>query len=742
MSFCFGLCGSDDDELERQPLLPQYNEDTSRQTRLHEKLHTYQMLRAMSKGYMPSNKQVVIHLRALLCAAILNPSEQSSLSNSGRALIRTTRIWLHQFMDLLERKNSEDQIQDFIWYLSKTTLDVDLQDVKKNITKGKARADISATIESLHTVVSLAMLNSDFRVFVADVATIAKQVLRDTAFTLGDVSKDVGEKLDSSGKDIEALKTTDAKEQPQASADDVKKQVREATETALDEVTQVGEEAYTSFSDHMNEEARDILFKRLKSAVTNLRQRSDYSESVSTLSRLLQRYLMIYLSIGSEAVDTIEGNIQQNSQVEHAAHNFWLFLSSFGDRESWDKVKTSFIAFADHNKTDENLDDFVNQFAKLIQEMLSRPEFFDNAEERLDELGEKIKSLTSDSSMGEDASNLLQNLQQALRSTVEDKDIHNMTATTLRLIQVLFPAGEFGNKDLVSDGISVFLPMLVQAVQFIPIPRLEVSTPGIDLLLENLILEPGVTVNHSSFLPYNVQFSNRNDIDITKAQFGTSSSVASLLTIKLAGMSVAADDLGYWLRMHSGILRFVDQGLTSFHLDERGIDITLDIEIGRERLEELVSLRGVHVKVHHLDYTLSKSKFSCLAWVLKPFIRPIIRKALEIQISSAIEDGLRTLNRELVFARERLRATRVCNPNDLWTFIRAVAARLIPAPDPDLQTRVGVQPGKGVFKGRYAPGSLVKVWEDEGRDAEQNIFEYRRDGWRNGIFDVQTVPVM
>ena len=183
-----------------------------------------------------------------------------------------------------------------------------------------------------------------------------------------------------------------------------------------------------------------------------------------------------------------------------------------------------------------------------------------------------------------------------------------------------------------------------------------------------------------------------------------------------------------------------DEGLGSFHLDDRGIDITLDVELGRDQLEQLVSLRNIDVKIHRLNYTLGKSKFACLAWLFKPLIRPIVRKSLESKISSSISDGLVFLNRELVFARERLRATRVCGPTDLWTFVRAVAARLAPEDNPDLQARVGVQPGEGVFKGRYAPGSLVKLWEEEARDADQNIFEYRRDGWKNKIFDVKTAP--
>ncbi|KAG5985204.1 hypothetical protein E4U55_000449 [Claviceps digitariae] len=742
MLTCFGLCNSDYDEAERQPLLPQYNDATSRQARLHEKLHTYQMLRAISQGFMPSNAQTIIHLRTLLGAAVLNPSECSDLSNSGRALIRTTRLWLTQLMDLLESKNSNDQIQDFLWYLQKSSLGVDAGTVINGVTKSKTKANVNATLESFRTVLSLALLNKDFRVFLADLGTIVRQVLRDTAVALGDASKAAGDKLDTSSKDIEALKETDAQKQPSTSVDDVKNKTVQVASTAFDEVSQVAEESYASLKDHMNDESRKILINRLKKAVGSLRQRPDYADSVSTLTSLLQRYLRIYLAIGSEAAHAVEDTVQPNREAHRAAHNFWLFISSFGDENQWKAVADAFKKLMDKHKLDEDLDHFVGEFATLVQKMLSDPKFFDHIEARLDELREKLNNLKSGSSIGDDVTDVLTALQGAFKSVADDKNINQLAATSLRLIHILSPAGQMENHELVNDCINVFVPLIVHSIQYVPIPRLEVSTPAIDLLLENVILQPGQTVNHSSFLPYNLQFSTRNDIDITKAQFGTRSTMTSVATIKIAGMSIAAEDLGYWMRLHSGLLWMVDEGLGSFHLDERGIDITFDVEFGKDRLEELVTLHNVKVHIHHLDYTLSKSKFACLACILKPLIRPIIRKTLEYQISSAIEDGLRTLNRELVFARERLRATRICNPADLWTFVRAVAARLVPSPDPDVYTRVGLKPGHGVFKGRYAPGSLVKLWEEEGRDAEQNVFEYRQDGWRNGIFDVQTVPAM
>ena len=108
-------------------------------------------------------------------------------------------------------------------------------------------------------------------------------------------------------------------------------------------------------------------------------------------------------------------------------------------------------------------------------------------------------------------------------------------------------------------------------------------------------------------------------------------------------------------------------------------------------------------------------------------------------MAAAIADGIHAANRELLFARERLRATRISDPQDIRTFIKAVITRLTPAEDPDVYTAVGVVPSKGVFNGVYAPGSIVKLYEEEARQAAERVDDATvGGGWRNEIFDVQT----
>lgn len=170
------------------------------QRELHQKLHSYQMYRALSKGYMPSTEQVIINLRTFLSSDVLN-KDNPDLSPSGRRLIIQTRQWLQQFMDLLQHKNSEDQIQDLAWFLSKSKISVDVDDLTARAQKSKAKADTIAAYQSLQTVGSLMLTNSDFRTFLGDLNVVGREVFKDTAFAVSNAAEEVGKEIEPSEAD-------------------------------------------------------------------------------------------------------------------------------------------------------------------------------------------------------------------------------------------------------------------------------------------------------------------------------------------------------------------------------------------------------------------------------------------------------------------------------------------------------------------------------------------------------------
>jgi len=582
------------------------------------------------------------------------------------------------------------------------------------------------------------LTNSDFRVFLGDLNVIGRQVFADTAFSLSGVAKEAGKKLEPSEQDKKAVKEPGSEQGPPPTADDLGNEVMDVSKVVADGLVKTGQDTVSSLKEHVSGDEKETLLYRLKQAVLNLRKRNDYSDSVSTIGLLIKRYAKTYSRVVDQTISTAQENVETNDELDRAVKNFWSLMSSFGDSQQWELLEQKFDQVMQHAQKDPEFEHLMGDVGNSVEKLLTDPDFFESADRKIQELREKSKDVGSESSLRKDVEGLLQQVQATFRSVTEDEDVSKLISTTMKIFNILSPVNAATNGELVDDSLHVFIPLLIKMIQYIPIPRVEVSVPEIDLLLENLIIEPGRTINNTSFLPYKLRIETYNDLEIRKAKFRTKSRVTSLVTVKVDGLSVRADDVGFWMRAHSGILRLADEGIASFQLDERGIDIHMDIEIGKEKLEKILTLKAVRVHVHKLNYDLRKSKFSWLAWLVKPLLRPIVRKVLEKQLATAIADGIHAANRELLFARERLRATRITNPDDVRTFVKAVMARLTPEEDPDVYTAVGVRPSKGIFNGVYAPGSVVKLWDEQASRAGEVVGDYSVEGWRNEVFDIQT----
>ena len=571
--------------------------------------------------------------------------------------------------------------------------------------------------------------------------TVLREIFSDTARSLSSVAENTANELKPTDEESRQLQAGETSSPP--TKEEIEQSTRKVSAIVGDGLVKTGQETLSSVQEHASGPERDVLLQRLKEVVLKLRKRPDYTDSISTLGTLIHHYAIAYSQAVDKTVQAGREEISVNKEFNRALESLWTFVSSFGDREQWKKLESNLANVARHSQSDPDFEKTVTHVSRFLQDVLQDPEFFDHPEKHVREVRDRIQSSQEGSDLREDLQTALGQASIVLESVWNDSAVAEIVSTTAKVLQILSPSDELANKDLLSDLAHVFIPGLVQAIQFIPIPRLEISVPEIDLLLENLVLEPGRTVNSSSFLPYRLVVQAQNEFELRKSHTKqTSASTTNLITIAINGLSIKADELGFWLRAHKGIFGLADEGIASFELDERGIDIALDIEIGRERLEKILSLRKVRVKVHKFNYTLRKSRFAWLAWLVKPLVRPIIRTTMERQIATAIADALHFANRELLFARERLRATRISDPQDLGTFARAVITRLTPADDPDMYTYLGVKPSRGIFRGVYAPGSLVQLWEEEARFAKDKIEDSevgRPGGWRNEIFDVATL---
>jgi len=739
-------------DLETTPLLdPESKAETQLQIRVYEKLHTYLLLRALSKGYLPSTTQSCAHLRSVLYTDVLNPSN-TQLTPAGRKLVRDMRRWITILTSVLEKKNGEDQLQDFLWFTKRARMGFDggeLVEAASNIVDGAGgtAADMMTGYDALHTVADLLMTNADFRKLMADVTVIGRQVLADTAMAGGEVAQTVAETVKPADAELESINDVtpaDVKEPmgyETQNGDSVKLPAREVGEVLAEGVQETAEAAIGSAQRELQDEGRgNALLERMKMVVLRLRGRADYTQSVNIISILLKRYALIYSRSVSSAASTAADGFKTNSELDIAVKKFWRLITSFGDASEWDALQEQWCRLLQHLNNDQEFEALMDEIGGTIQDVLTDPSFSEpgNIEKKLNHIRALVRGIGADSTAAEDLDLLLTQVEATLTSVLNDTDIAALIVTSKAIFRNIWPTPYTVNPALLSDFTHVLFPLALQMIQYIPLIRLTVSTPEIDLLVENLILEPGDTVNASSFFPHKLRLETQNDFEIRKGLHRYASSATSLATIKLAGLTVRADEVGYWLKAHTGVWRFWDEGIVSVMLDQQGVDIALDLEFGKERIENLVALRAAHVVIHKLDYTIKRSRFRWLAWPFKPILKPILKRIIRKQVETQIAELCHFVNREMVFARERLRATRVARPDSLWRFIRAVCARIGTRQSEDVDVGVGVSSSKeeGMpFEGRYAPGSIVKVWEEHGETVGDIVDVAAEGGWRNAVFD-------
>ncbi|KAA8652346.1 hypothetical protein EYZ11_008677 [Aspergillus tanneri] len=727
---------------ETEPLLPRYEEETPLRRRLHQKLHSYQMLHALSEGYMPSTDQLIANLSSLLASDIFNPRTQE-IGTVGRQLIRDCRLCLQVFIDFLRDKNSDDQLQDFLWHLSRSRASLRPSHISQHASQVKARADSKAAYDSLRTVGQLLLTNADFRLFVDDLTTIGRRIFSDTTVTLSATSQEAGEQLKPSAEDVHEVNGASADEDRAPSNEELRQEITDVAESAGNEMAHTGREAVESVKEHLGGQQGETLFYRLKQSILKLRERPDYSNSVATLAQLVRRYATIYANATPDIAAAAE-DIDNNADLKEAMQKLWALLQSFGDPMEWSILEQNFRQLLRHANNDPEFERLMSEIGSSIQEMLTSPDFFDSAPEKIKELETKSKQVDVGSNLRQDVDAFLVQAKRAIWTVPEDSAVSKLIDATEKTYRNAW-VGYYDQKErLPLDLLEVLFPLFLRCIHYIPIPRLEISAPELDLLLENLILEPGHAAQFSSFLPCRIHITTRNDIDIIKRHSKrTETDLKTTFTATIMGLNISASEFGYWLRTHSGpFCLFKDEGIASFFLDRRGIDIILDVEVGRDRLEQIFTLRGVRVVIHKLDYQVHSSKWRFLLWLMKPLLKHLLRRVVEKKIAEQIVQVAFALNRELVFARERLHAVRIANPHDLVSFVHAILARL--SPTSSLSTRIGIDvPGKSVFKGVYAPESLVKVWHEEAIRAQEAIEEGDESHrlihtWRNDIFDVPT----
>jgi Family of unknown function (DUF5923)/Protein of unknown function (DUF4449) len=184
-------------------------------------------------------------------------------------------------------------------------------------------------------------------------------------------------------------------------------------------------------------------------------------------------------------------------------------------------------------------------------------------------------------------------------------------------------------KHLLQDVSNVILPAIFEHTRYIPIPRIEVSDPMIDAVVENLVIES------DNLAPNVLEFGSDNYFRWGRKKI--SNKHDNKLMISASGVQMDLKDVSYYVKKKQGFPSITDTGVMDIYLGGEGFSFKIAASNAHKKdRQHFAKIDKVTVDVKNLKIKIKQSKHKLLFSILKPILlkvmRPVIQKVLEKQI--------------------------------------------------------------------------------------------------------------
>jgi len=654
------------------------------------KLQLYGIYSAFANGKVPSNQQIDVALNSALASKPLS-SPSGKLSDEGKHLVADLKEVIKQAKHLLLSKNQGNLLQEFIW---------DCQHLEGGnaqlpgapTDKATAQQHGNEALEGLKTLGTLILSNGQFRKLLDDGLTLIRDMAGDAATNTANKVRPSEDKLaqidqpadDNTWHDVpdlskEGIKSSakdtynrnkpfdqqDAKnaaaqgvdtaqQQPtfdnqqaaqtgaSAAADQLKAQAKQnVPEETQQDIRNARSAAAQSTRNYLNKkmptERREQSIWRLKKMMVEIQGHSDYQQAITTLLNLAETYGGHANTLSNQGAGTVKGTFNDN-------------------KATLTKIKTLIERFANSTSTD----DFFDALNQIYRDADNDPElrgFFKDADKFIRKCLQEQGFVLQDQANTEwnqlyDRGQFL--LRERYRSHTDrlldevkfignqfDEDPQNRAFGDA--VQKLFL--DLGNdengkpkfkKHLIKDLTEIIIPGIFENTRYVPIPRIEVSDPMVDVVVENLVIES------NNLFPNVMEFGSDNYFRLGRRQ--VSNKHDNKVMISASGIQCDLRDVAYYIKKKQGFPSITDKGVMDIILGGEGFSFKIAARNAHKKdRTKFVVVDKVDVQVKNLQIKIKQSNHKLLFGIAKPLLlkvmRPAIQKVIEKQIRDAFEQG-------------------------------------------------------------------------------------------------------
>jgi hypothetical protein len=190
---------------------------------------------------------------------------------------------------------------------------------------------------------------------------------------------------------------------------------------------------------------------------------------------------------------------------------------------------------------------------------------------------------------------------------------------------------------LLKDVTEVILPAVFEHIRYVPIPRIEVSDPMVDAIVENLVIES------DNLAPNVMEFGSDNYWRWGRKKIANKSKNKVMLSV--SGVQMDLRDVAFYVKKKKGFPSLNDIGVADIFMGGEGLSFKIKAETADSKdRQNFFKIDKVDVDIKHVNIKLKKSKHKILFALAKPIILKALRPALQKAIEKQIKDSAHQLD--------------------------------------------------------------------------------------------------
>ncbi|CAG7851697.1 SubName: Full=Uncharacterized protein {ECO:0000313/EMBL:CCA68732.1} [Serendipita indica DSM 11827] len=569
--------------------------------------------------------------------------------------------------------------------------------------------DMRKAASSIQSLLSLLMTSHAFRLIISDVLVTARDILADVASDVAKVAalvEDRAEQLEESIRPTEVELASEKERQGGVGipsletlanrAEPIPERVAEVTKSAIQETEARRRAVWDRMEEEDPDRIKEAVLRRVREIIEQAQASPRYTAALATMGSLIRKYVQ-KLSITAAAIGdavqttassadasiTLEPHVEADPHLHAVLEDLKLILERFSGH-GLDLLGEKLVILVRDLSTStesegERLSDIVEEATKWLHFALLHPGWVQSEEAQ--NAGSKlydsfVQFLHRNPRYKADARSALEEAYALIDAFAADKTTNLLLSAIQTLMTDFGILGAVGPQvlaiesakqwevlkaELWRDILAWILPRLLRALKTIPLPRVELKSETLDMVIDK------VTLSSPSFIPDHVQISNHTDFTL-KASDATPDSFFETATstqtrIKIDGLRISVEDIAYYINAKGPLcLGWLDNGLMTVDVGAKrvegdGISLLLDIEVPSQENRETADIFRVldaKVGVPGLAFRMERTRHWIFnALVTQPLLAPLVRTGASLVLSTQIRAGLEAMNAALCKVRDR-----------------------------------------------------------------------------------------